>query len=89
MPTRNVSLTDELDKYIEKSVKSGQYANASDVIRAALRTLRQSEKEDRARVEALRTAIQEGFDSGIAEGDVWDRIRRRIDARADAAERRA
>lgn len=74
MPTRNISLTAELDKYIEESVQSGHYANASDVIRAAIRALRQSEEEDKARVEALRTAIKEGFDSGLYEGDPWARV---------------
>ena len=70
MPTRNVSLTDELDSYVEQSVQSGHYESASEVIRAAIRELKQSELEDKAKVEGLRAAIQEGFDSGIYEGDV-------------------
>ena len=57
MPTRNVSLTDELDSYVEQSVQSGHYDNASEVIRAAIRELKQSEEEDKAKVEALRVAI--------------------------------
>lgn len=91
MPTRNVSLTDDLDKYVEASVRSGQYANASDVIRAAIRALRQSEEEDRAKVESLRVAIQEGFDSGIYEGDPWARADELIrqHARKDSNERRS
>ena len=46
MPTRNVSLTDELDRYVEQSVQSGHYDNASEVIRAAIRALRQVDLED-------------------------------------------
>ena len=42
MPTRNVSLIEELDSYVEQSVRSGHYDNASEVIRAAIRE--QSEK---------------------------------------------
>jgi antitoxin ParD1/3/4 len=82
MPTRNVSLTNELDSYVEQSVQSGHYDNASEVIRAAIRALKQSELEDQAKVEALKTAIQEGFDSGIYEGDVVAEMRALIRQRA-------
>jgi antitoxin ParD1/3/4 len=82
MPTRNVSLTEELNRYVEQRVKSGHYDNASEVIRDALRALQQSEAEDQAKVEALRTAIQEGFDSGVYEGDVIAEMRALIRQRA-------
>ena len=39
MPTRNVNLTDELEHFVQAKVESGHYENASEVIRAALRTL--------------------------------------------------
>ena len=39
MPTRNVNLTDELDRFVLAKVKTGRYENASEVIRTALRTL--------------------------------------------------
>jgi antitoxin ParD1/3/4 len=83
MPTRNVSLTEELDSYVEQAIQSGHYDNASEVIRAAIRALRQSELEDQARVEALRTAIQQGFDSGVYEGDVISEMRALIRQRAE------
>ena len=38
MPTRNVNLTDELDRFLLAKVESGRYENASEVVRAALRT---------------------------------------------------
>jgi antitoxin ParD1/3/4 len=82
MPTRNVSLTNELDSYVEQSVQSGHYDSASEVIRAGLRALKQSELEDKAKVEALKVAIQEGFDSGIYEGDVIADMRALIRLRA-------
>jgi len=44
--------------------------------------LAQSEAEDRAKVETLRTAIDEGLESGIAEGDVIGRLRMVIRERA-------
>ena len=37
MPTRNVNLTDELDRFVAKKVKTGRYENASEVVRAGLR----------------------------------------------------
>ena len=39
MPTRNVNLTDELDRFVAKKVKTGRYENASEVVRAGLRKL--------------------------------------------------
>jgi len=75
MPTRNVNLTDELDRFVLKKVKSGRYENASEVVRAALRTLEREERTYEAKLAALRAAIDEGDASGIAEGDVLARVR--------------
>ena len=41
MPTRNISLTPEQDAFVEKLVKAGEYRNASEAIRDALRALQQ------------------------------------------------
>ena len=38
-PTRNFSLTPELEGFIRDRVKSGRYSNASEVVRAGLRLL--------------------------------------------------
>lgn len=76
MPTRNVNLTDELDRFVLKKVKSGRYENASEVVRAALRTLEREEQQDEAKLVALRSAIDEGDASGLAEGDVFTRVRK-------------
>jgi hypothetical protein len=35
MPTRNVNLTDKLDRFVAKKVESGCYENASEVVRGA------------------------------------------------------
>jgi antitoxin ParD1/3/4 len=75
MPTRNVNLTEELDRFVLKKVKSGRYENASEVVRAALRTLEREERQYEAKLAALRVAIDEGDASGIAQGDVFARIR--------------
>lgn len=36
MTTRNVNLTEELDRFVLSKVQSGRYENASEVVRAAL-----------------------------------------------------
>ncbi len=78
MPTRNVSLTSELDRFVATRVKSGRYENASEVVRAALRTLEQHEQEQRAKLKALRTAIDNGDASGVAAGDPFERVLDRL-----------
>jgi antitoxin ParD1/3/4 len=76
MPTRNVNLTDELDRFVLAKVKSGRYENASEVVRAALRTLEREEQQHEAKLAALRTAIEEADASGVAEEDVFPRVRK-------------
>ena len=71
MPTRNINLTPELDEFIDAKLQSGRYANASEVVRAGLRALEEDEREDQAKLEALRSALQAGEESGIADGDVF------------------
>ena len=75
MPTRNVNLTDELDSFVLAKVESGRYENASEVVRAALRVLEREEQHYEAKLVALRGAIDEGDRSGIAEDDVFARVR--------------
>ena len=74
MPTRNINLTPEMDQFVHTRIRNGRYANASEVLRAGLRALEEDEKEDAAKLEALRAAIQAGEDSGIAEGDVFEQL---------------
>jgi len=75
MPTRNVNLTKELDRFVLTRVKSGRFENASEVVRTALRTLEREERLYEAKLEALRTAIDEGDASGVAEGDIFAQVR--------------
>src|SRR5580693_1548330 len=78
MPTRNVNLTEELDHFVREKIESGYYENASEVVRAALRSLDREERQYEAKLAALRTAIDEGDASGIAEGDVFERVREKL-----------
>ena len=78
MPTRNVNLTDELDRFVLAKVESGHYENASEVVRAALRTLAREEQQYEAKLAALKTAIDEGDSSGAAEGNSFARVRQAL-----------
>ena len=62
MPTRNINLTNQLDRFVEKRVASGRYGNASEVVREGLRLLEERERETKAKLEWLRRAAQEGLD---------------------------
>ena len=63
MPTRNISLTPEQDAFIAKAVKSGEYQNASEAMRDALRALQQRRREDALKLEALRMQVRAGVDA--------------------------
>src|SRR5271155_6244446 len=68
MPTRNVSLTPEQDAFIERVVNAGEYQNASEAIRDALRVLQQRRREDALKLRALRIQVKAGVD-GPERGD--------------------
>jgi len=63
MPTRNISLTPEQDAFIEKTVKAGEYQNASEAVRDALRVLQQRRREDALKLKVLRVHIKAGVDA--------------------------
>jgi antitoxin ParD1/3/4 len=60
----SVSLGDYFERFVDSGVTNGRYKNASEVIRAGLRLL--EEEEDR--IKALKSAIDDGINSGIAVG---------------------
>ena len=62
MPTRNINLTEHLDRYVEARVNSGRYGNASELVREGLRLLEQREQEEKAKLKWLRSAVAEGLD---------------------------
>lgn len=58
----SISLGDHFEHFIDNSVSTGRFKNASEVIRAGLRLL----EEEENKVLALRKAIEEGWESGAA-----------------------
>ena len=63
MPTRNINLTDHYDTLVSQLLDSGRFRNASEVIRAGLRLLEYHDREEEAKIEALRDAFKEGQDA--------------------------
>ena len=61
-----------------RAFKSGRYENASEVVRAALRSLERDEREYEAKLAALRAAIDEGDSSDVAKGDAFARVRKMV-----------
>jgi antitoxin ParD1/3/4 len=76
----NVSLTPELEHWVDERVRSGRYASASEVIREALRLLEVQEAAKQRRLESVRQKIDRGLDQlqsgkGITPEDARSRIR--------------
>lgn len=65
----NVSLTQELEKFINSKVKGGFYGSASEVIRAGLRLLDEQETIKKKRIEMLNLEIDKGL-SALKDGNV-------------------
>lgn len=83
----NVSLTPELERLVNDKVESGLYQTASEVVREALRLLKE---RDQARAH-LRADVQAGFDQfARGEGRAYDKasgrpLAERIKSRGRAA----
>ena len=58
----SISLGDYFDQFIHNRISEGRFKNVSEVVRAGLRLL----EEEENKVKVLRSAVQEGIDSGIA-----------------------
>ncbi len=62
MATMNVSLSDEFVDFVNREVASGEYATASEVVRAALRLLRREKAASEERLLILRREIAIGLE---------------------------
>lgn len=62
MKNTSISLGNHFDQFVSSQVSTGRYKNVSEVIRAGLRLL----EDEESKILALKAAIQEGIDSGIA-----------------------
>tara|TARA_R110002126_G_scaffold28577_1_gene95301 strand:- start:12012 stop:12269 length:258 start_codon:yes stop_codon:yes gene_type:complete len=55
-------LGDHFDAFVTNQIQTGRYSTATDVVRSGLRLLEEHEQ----RVEAVRRALIEGEESGVA-----------------------
>ncbi len=58
--TTSFNLGDHFEQFISTQIKSGRYGNASEVVRASLRSM----EEDEQKLKALRQALIDGENSG-------------------------
>lgn len=61
-----VSLTPELEEFVNNKVRAGDYKSVSEVVRDSLRLLKEKDLLQQAKLAALREAVQKGIDSGEA-----------------------
>lgn len=66
---RSFALGEHLEAFIAEQVRSGRYNNASEVVRAGLRLLEDSNDLHAMKVAALRRAIEDGEASGVSDRD--------------------
>jgi antitoxin ParD1/3/4 len=64
----NFSLTPSLEQFIRDRAASGDYNNASEVVREAIRLLKRVEEQRALQAERLRAAIRDG-DEALVRGE--------------------
>ncbi len=78
----NVHLTEEQRKFVDERVASGQYASASEVIRAGLRLLLEDEQWRVAVREKIARGLADAHAGRIFDGDaVLDELESELKAR--------
>ena len=58
----NISITPQLEDFLQERVRTGRYNNVSEAVRAAVRLLQLQEQQYEARLAALRKEIDLGFE---------------------------
>ena len=58
----NVSLTPELEKFLNDKVQSGMYSSASEVIQKALRLSQERDQSDGQQLDLMRAKIRRGIE---------------------------
>jgi antitoxin ParD1/3/4 len=89
--TKNISLTPELDRFIDDRVESGLYESASEVVREGLRLLRHREDLQRKQLERVKAKIEKSWQQSengevVTDTEAREHFRRRS---AEHSRRRA
>lgn len=71
------------ETFVRELVESGRYASASEVMRDSLRLLEEKEEQRKARLEALRSEIKTGIESGesVSSDEVFNRLEAKYSGR--------
>ena len=67
----NLSLTPQLEQFVRDYAATGEYNNASEVVREALRLFIRTEEERRLKLKNLRQARKKG-DDAITDGEMTE-----------------
>ena len=87
--TVNISITPELDVFLQSRVQSGRFQTTSEVVREALRLLERHERERDEAFRQVKAKLQRGADAAergeLLDGDeVFDELREMIEERRRA-----
>lgn len=80
MVCENINLTEKHASFIRERVESGEYQDASEVVRAGLRLLEDRQADKRAREEQLGAMLDEAEASGLSDRtprEVWAAVKAR------------
>ena len=77
----NVSLTPQLERFVQQKVRKGAYQTASEVVREALRGMAERESRRALELDLLRQEINIGLDD-VRSGRVTDLNTKRLKSEA-------
>ena len=85
MPT-SVALSQHFETFVQSQVESGRYNNVSEVVRAGLRLLEDTERQQALQLLALQAEITAGQKSGqaTAADPIFDRLEEKYARQARA-----
>jgi antitoxin ParD1/3/4 len=87
----NISLSSEIEKFIESQVESGKYPSAEEVIVAGIRLLEERERIYKGRFEELKKEIMLGVEASergeVVDGEtVFSQLQQKLQQRRDRAD---
>lgn len=80
----NVSLTPELEKFIQEKINSGLYTSASEVVRESLRLMHTYDDLQKQKIQQMNQAIEIGLEQltkgkKIPKKESYNRLKSKID----------
>ncbi len=74
---KTITVTDQQDHWIKSQIEAGHYTNDSEYIRDLIRR----DQASQANIDAIRAALIEGEESGVAEPFDVEKFKREVAAR--------